>query len=116
MPNCLHNGCLARFDQNLLTKAFRDLLICASICLLLLVGGLTLGHFSHCLTLLVVTNQTIYHLSRLSFSILTFLVCIAEKNRMCNQWDNWRAYGPELLLYNQLITDPTYNKTCWTDI
>ena len=20
------------------------------------------------------------------------------KNRMCNQWDNWRAYGPELLL------------------
>ena len=20
------------------------------------------------------------------------------ENRMCNQWDNWRAYGPELLL------------------
>ena len=32
------------------------------------------------------------------------------KNRICNQWDNWRAYGPELLLYNQLITDQTYNK------
>ena len=38
------------------------------------------------------------------------------KNRMCNQWDNWRANGPEVLLYNQLITDPTYNKTCWTDV
>ena len=21
-----------------------------------------------------------------------------HENRMCNQWDNWRAYGPELLL------------------
>ena len=20
------------------------------------------------------------------------------ENRICNQWDNWRAYGPELLL------------------
>ena len=20
------------------------------------------------------------------------------ENRMCNQWDNWRAHGPELLL------------------
>ena len=20
------------------------------------------------------------------------------ENRMCNQWDNWRAYGPELVL------------------
>ena len=32
------------------------------------------------------------------------------KNRMCNQWNNWRAHGPELLLNNQLITDPTYKK------
>ena len=23
---------------------------------------------------------------------------ILYENRMCNQWDNWRAYGPELLL------------------
>ena len=21
-----------------------------------------------------------------------------DENRMCNQWDNWRVYGPELLL------------------
>ena len=31
------------------------------------------------------------------------LISMAEtknlyENRMCNQWDNWRAYGPELLL------------------
>ena len=35
---------------------------------------------------------------------------------MRNQWDNWRAYGPKLLLQNQPITDPTCNKTCWTDV
>ena len=29
------------------------------------------------------------------FCLLSLRTCM--KNRMCNQWDNWRAHGPELL-------------------
>ena len=36
--------------------------------------------------------------------------------RNWDDWDNWRAYGPELQSKNQQITDPTYNKTCCADV
>ena len=35
-------------------------------------------------------------LVRYLFTYILLRTCV--KNRMCNQWDNWRAYGPELLL------------------
>ena len=63
------------------------------------------------LTTLKGTFHTLRYDAWILYSLRTCM-----KNRMCNQWDNWRAYGPELLLQNQLITDTTSNKTYWTDI
>ena len=71
------------------------------------------------MSLLRNTRSTLPNLAPITSSewdLKRLLIRTCMKNRMCNQWDNWRAYGPELLLWNQLITDPTYNKTCWTDV
>ena len=49
---------------------FSILLVCGIGTLCLLIAELILGHFSHCLTLLTVTNQTIYNLMTLIFALV----------------------------------------------
>ena len=44
------------------------LIVCAVLTLALVVAELVLGHFSHCLTLLAVTNQSVYNLLTIVFA------------------------------------------------
>lgn len=57
-----------------------SLLLCCSLATLgLLIAELILGHFSHCLTLLTVTNQTIYNLMTLVFALMAKKVRVAPE-------------------------------------
>ena len=47
-----------------------QLYLCGALTLALLIAELVLGHFSHCLTLLAVTNQTLYNLLTLGCAIM----------------------------------------------
>jgi hypothetical protein len=44
--------------------------VCAALTAGLVIAELVLGHFSHCLTLLALTNQTLYNLLTLIFTIV----------------------------------------------
>ena len=57
---------------------FGRLLACALLTFLLLVAELVLGHFSHCLTLMVVTNQTIYNFLSLVFALVANRVSLLK--------------------------------------
>ena len=55
------------------------LYLCGSLTLALLCAELVLGHFSHCLTLLAVTNQTLYNLLTLGCAIMAKRVRVRKK-------------------------------------
>ncbi len=46
------------------------LIVCSTLTLVLVLGELILGQFSHCLTLLAVTNQSIYNLINLIAALM----------------------------------------------
>ncbi len=54
------------------------LVTCAVLTLALVGAELVLGHFSHCLTLLAVTNQSVYNLLTLVFAAAAKTVCVGK--------------------------------------
>lgn len=55
-------------------KDLAMLWLCTFLTMVLVITELVLGHFSHCLTLLAVTNQTIYNFMTLVFMVLAKMV------------------------------------------
>ncbi len=56
------------------------LLVCTLLTLALVAAELLLGHFSHCLTLLAVTNQSVYNLLTLVFAVIAKKVTSKSNN------------------------------------
>ena len=53
---------------------FSRLVLCATLTLILLVIELVLTHFTHCISLLAVANQSMYNLLTLVISASTIIV------------------------------------------